>query len=181
VGGGGQGVVVSSVNGMDDMLWIVGVAALVVFMIVRRMMGEPLRAKRLLVLPLVVAVIGAGQVGHVAHVRAVDVAVLAFEAVFAVAVGVARGASVHIYVRDGHVWFRYRWITLALWLVSAALRLGLREAGALAGADHALLMNTLLFMVALTLAGEACVVGLRALRTGAPFAPSGQRRTRLSV
>jgi hypothetical protein len=163
------------------MLWIVGVGALVVFMIVRRMMGEPLRARRLLVLPLVVAILGAGQVGHVTHVRAVDVAVLAFEAVFAVAVGVARGATVQVYVREGHVWFRYRWITLALWVAAAVLRFAVREVGVLAGANGTLLMHTLLFMVALTLAGEACVVGLRALRTGAPFAPANDRRTRLSV
>jgi hypothetical protein len=152
----------------------------VVFVIVRRVTGEPLRSRRLLVPPLVVAVIGAGQVGQVAHVRPLDVAVLAFEAVFAVAVGVARGASVELYVRDGHLWFRYRWITLALWVGAAVLRFGVRELGVLAGADGKLLMNTLLIMVGLTLAGEACVVGLRAMRIDAPFAPHQRHRTRLS-
>jgi hypothetical protein len=70
---------------------------------------------------------------------------------------------------------RYRWQTVALWVAAAVLRFGMRELGVLAGADARLLSNTLLVMVGLTLIGEACVVGLRAMRTGASFAPEAGR------
>src|SRR5690242_12488254 len=114
---------------MSNVLWIVGVAALVVLLIGRRLVGEPLQARRVFILPLVVAVVGAYQLSQLHHdlgadVRPLDVGVLAAEAGLAVALGAVRGLTVQVFVRDGHLWQRYRPLTIAVWVVSIAVRLG---------------------------------------------------------
>ena len=160
---------------MSNVLWIVGVAALVVLLIGRRLVGEPLQARRVFVLPLVVAVVGAYQLSQLHHVRPLDVGVLTAEAGLAVALGAVRGLTVQVFVRDGHLWQRYRPLTIAVWVVSIAVRLGATAGAYAIGADRTVLSAGLVLVLGLTLAGESAIVGLRSMRLGAPFAPRSSR------
>jgi hypothetical protein len=164
---------------MSQMLYILLAVALLVYVIGRRLLGEPIQQRRLLVLPLLVVAAGVYQLGHVGHLAAVDLAVILGEAVLAVGIGAARGFTIQVYVRDGHLWQRYRWTTIVVWLVAIGIRLGAAYAGHAAGATSAALSAAALLVLGLSFAAEGAAVGYRALRLGAPFAPRGTRRPRL--
>src|SRR5437667_133194 len=111
-----------------------------------------------------------------AHVAAMDIGVLALEALLAVAVGATRGATIHLYRRDGQLWQRYRWSTLAVWIAAIALRAGLVVGGRLA--DVHVATKSLVLILGISLVAESALVSWRAARTGVPLAPS---RRRISV
>jgi hypothetical protein len=165
---------------MNNVLWILLAAVLIVLVIGRRLMGEPLQARRVFILPLIVAIFGGYQLSHLHHVQPLDVGVLAAEAGLAITLGVVRGLTVQVFVRDGHLWQRYRPLTIVVWVVSIAVRLGATAGAYAIGADRSVLQAGLLLVLGLTLAGESAVVGMRSMRLGAPFAPRTPGRTRLS-
>jgi hypothetical protein len=157
------------------------IVAVVVLLLVRRFLGEPLEARRLAAPPLILIVMGAYSLSKidlaaVAHHPVVDGAVLGFGALVAVLGGIVRGLTVRVYVRDGHVWYRYTLLTVVVWAGLAALRFAQSAAAGALGADPAVLDAALLLILGLSLLGEAAIVGRRAIATGAPFAPRGVRR-----
>jgi hypothetical protein len=156
--------------------------AVVAYLLVRRFLGEPLQARRLILPPLILIVWGGVNLSHVGsggtavHQALLDGVVVGFGAIVAVLGGVIRGLTVKVYVRDGHTWYRYGLMTVVVWLALIALRLGQSLAGHALGADQAVLNAALLLILGLSLLGEAAVVARRAIATGAPFAPRGSRR-----
>lgn len=151
--------------------------AAIAYVLFRRLAGEPLEGRRLVVLPLVLLVLGATQVDGM-HVTPLDVTLLVVGGAVGVVLGVLRGLTVQVYAKNGHLWYRYRAITIVVWLASLLLRLGQIVAGHALGADTKVMSAALLPVLALSLLAEALVVGKRALATGVPFAPQGSRRVR---
>jgi hypothetical protein len=157
------------------------VIAAVAVLLVRRFLGEPLEARRLAAPPLILIVMGAYSLSKVdlaatAHHPVVDGAVLGLGALLAVLGGIVRGLTVRVFVREGHVWYRYTVLTFVVWAGLAALRVGQSVAADALGADAAVLDAALLLILGLSLLGEAAIVGRRAIATGAPFASRGMRR-----
>lgn len=155
--------------------------AVIVLLIVRRLAGEPLGVRRLVAPPLILIVFGAYALSRIdlasaVHHAVLDVAILAAGAVVGVAGGVARGLTVRVYVQNGHVWYRYTLLTIAVWLGLIALRVGEAVAGRALGADQTVVDAGVLLVLGLSFLGEAAIVGRRAIATGAPFAPRGARR-----
>lgn len=161
---------------MNLLTALVALAA-IVYVLVRRFAGEPLEGRRLVVLPLVLVIVGVSQLSGV-HATPLAVAVLVVGGVVAAALGAVRGLTVQVYGRDGHLWYRYRPLTIVVWLASLLLRLGQIVAAQALGADPSVLGKGLLPILGVSLLGEALVVGKRALGTGIPFAPQGSRRVR---
>jgi membrane protein CcdC involved in cytochrome C biogenesis len=163
--------------GMNIATALIGLAVVVV-MLARRFAGEPLEVRRLVLLPLAMAGVGAYQLVHV-EVRhiGVDAAVFGLAVLTAVAGGIVRGLTVRVFVRDGHVWYRYTWVTLVVWVGLLALRIGQTFLGGEVGADRTVMSAALLLIVGLSFIGESAVVGRRAIATGASFAPRSARRT----
>ncbi|AEV82107.1 hypothetical protein ACWT_1091 [Actinoplanes sp. SE50] len=153
------------------------VIAALAYAMVRRYLGEPLTARRLVVLPLALTVYGGFMVAQagLTHVRA-DVVALAVGGVLAVAGGALRGATVRVMVRDGHLWYRYTWVTLTVWIGLIVLRLVQATVAGTLGADRPVLAASLVLALGLSFLGEAAVVGPRAMAVGAPFAPRRSRR-----
>jgi hypothetical protein len=147
---------------------VVLIAAVVLFVIGRRFAGQPLRAQSLLIPVGLTVWAGYQLVGQ--HLTATDTGFLLISAILGLASGAARGLTVHLYSRDGHLWLRYRWLTAAVWIASIALRVGLVAAGHLVGVGLSA-SSTTLFTLGVSLVAEAGVVGARAARTGVPFAP----------
>ncbi|MEV6349021.1 hypothetical protein [Actinoplanes sp. NPDC051851] len=144
------------------------IVALVGYALYRRFTGEPLEARRLVVLPIALVGMGLYQVAAGGFPRALlDLALLGSGALIALAGGVARGLTVRVFVRDGHAWQRYTWVTALVWAGLALLRFGQYEAGIALGADPAVLTSALVLALGLSFVGEAAVVGTRALATGA--------------
>jgi hypothetical protein len=149
----------------------------IVYVLLKRIAGEPLEGRRLVVLPIVLVIAGCSQFSH-SHLTPLDLTVLVVEGGVAVALGAVRGLTVRVYERNGHLWYRYRPLTLVVWLGSLLLRLGQIAAAHALGADSNVLVKALLLILGLSLLGEALVVGKRAVATGIPFAPQGSRRAR---
>ncbi|WP_221325896.1 hypothetical protein [Actinoplanes sp. L3-i22] len=153
-----------------------------VYAMVRRFLGEPLESRRLVLLPLALTAYGVYTVAQTDFVHpTADLVALVTGGLVAVAGGVLRGRTVRIFVRDGHTWYRYTWVTLAVWGGLIALRFGQAVAAVSLGADQSVLTASLALALGLSFLGEAAVVGPRAMATGAPFAPRRRDRDRVRV
>jgi FtsH-binding integral membrane protein len=142
-----------------------------------RMQGQPLQAKRLLVLPAVFVVLGIGDLtGKNAHYTAADIGFLVAGATVAAVLGAARGATVELFSQDGELWQRYRPVTVALWLALIAAKVILTVIASATGAPGGAGTNGLLLALGISLLAESAVVGPRGLATGVPFATQPDER-----
>ena len=97
----------------------------------------------------------------------------------AAGLGVARGATVAVFVRDGRSWLRYRPATLMLWAATVAVRVGLTLLAHTTAAAVAASGPALLLTVGVTLLAEGAVVAGRAHPDRRPaVAGSGVRQAR---
>ncbi|WP_345634051.1 hypothetical protein [Rugosimonospora acidiphila] len=155
-----------------DIAQVILIAAIVIYMIIRRFAGRPLQAKSA-ILPLALTAWGLYQLRD-DRITALDVGFLVVSAIIALGAGAARGATIRLYTRDGHLWQRYRPVTLAVWVLVIALRIGLSDLGQANGVT----LNstgTLLATLGASLIAETAVVSLRAARTAVPYAPKTVR------
>jgi len=150
-------------------------AAIVVFIIVKRFAGSPVGSKTL-VLPAIMTGYGLIIVfGNAHHVNAVSVGLIAVEVVVSIAAGFARAATIKLYMNDGHLWQRYTFVTLSVWILMVAVRIGFMALGDHLGAS----LNEggmVLFAFGLSMLLETYLVTRRAQRTGAPILPRDARR-----
>jgi hypothetical protein len=137
-----------------------------------RMKGQPLRAKRLLVLPVILTIIGIIDLSgsSAPHLTPKDVTFLLVSVIISVALGAARGATIELYPQRGELWQRYRSSTVGLWIAIIAFRVVLVGVASAAHASAGAGTNTLLLALGASLLAEAAIVGPRALSTGLPFA-----------
>src|SRR4051794_36265631 len=155
---------------MNSVLWIVVAAAILIFVVGRRLAGEPLKAGRVTVFPLVIAVVGLYQISQLSNLSTTDLGLIGLEAVVAVVLGLLRGSTIKVFVRDGHLWQKYSWTTIGLWFGSILLRFGMTSGAVLLGADRNVMQTAVLLTLGLTFAGEGAVIALRARTLGAPYA-----------
>jgi hypothetical protein len=141
------------------------------------MHGQPLKAKRLVVLPLLFTVIGVTDLtsSTAPHLGSADIAFLVVGAALSAGLGVARGLTIELFPKDGELWQRYRRSTVVLWVVLIASKLILTVIAHAAGAGAGAGTDTLLLVIGLSLFGEAAVVAPRALSSGIPFATDRPR------
>ncbi|QQQ74852.1 DUF1453 domain-containing protein [Saccharothrix sp. 6-C] len=140
--------------------WVLIVVA-VVAVVVKRFRGEPVNVRDLAVPPLVLLGIGVYGLREV-ELTAADWGWLVAGAVVGLALGVARGATIRLFARDGVPWQRYTPWTLLVWAGSAAVSLGLGLAASAAGAPADARPVTL--SIGIGLLGEAIPIGLRLLK-----------------
>jgi hypothetical protein len=132
------------------------IAAGVLYVLVRRFMGEPLNARDLLAPPAFLLFFG---------IRAADEFQLIYVVPLAAgfAFGALRGMTIKLFERDGHLWQRYTPWTLVVWVTSLGASLGL---GLLIGGHAPTQLS-----IGVSMLGELCALGAKALNTGVPFAP----------
>ena len=152
---------------------ILVIAAIVIYILAKRFAGSPVGAKTL-VLPLVMVGYGLTQLSRAAD-HPLTIALLAIEGVISLAAGAARAATIKLYVRDGHLWQRYRLTTLMVWLAMIAIRIGFLVAGGAAGVSLPE-GGTIFFTFGLSMIVETALVGKRAAATGAPIMARQSRR-----
>lgn len=155
-------------------LTILLVVAAVGWVLWSRMKGQPLKTKRLLVLPAVLTVLGITDLtgSSAPHLTPKDIGFLVASAAVSAILGAARGATIVIYPHDGELWQRYRPVTVVLWISLIAAKLALIAVAAAAGASAGGGTSSLLLTLGISLLAEAAIVGPRALSTGLPFAAS---------
>jgi hypothetical protein len=139
--------------------------AFVGYVLASRIAGQPVNTRRLLVLPGVLTAMGLLELSGAvsAGMRPQDLGLLALGLA---GLGVARGATVTVSVRDGRPWLRYRAVTLALWAATVAVRVGLTLLAHAAGATIAGGGPALLLSAGVTLLAEGAVIAHRAFTSG---------------
>lgn len=150
---------------MSGPLEIVLILAAICFVMVRRMMGEPAQAKRMLILPAVLSVIGLSDLSGQLKTPMAAVFLVATAAI-SVGIGALRGASVRISQRNGLAFVQYTWLTVTLWVVNLVIKFGadfvLKAADA---KDAGAVSNSLLLTLGAGMLVEGLVVLYRALRS----------------
>jgi hypothetical protein len=148
------------VNVTDILLVIAGVG----YLMFRRMQGQLLEVKSLLVLPAILTVIGIADLRHVTTANAAAVTFIVIGCAVSVLLGLVRGETVHLGERGAELWMRYRPVTVVLWVVNIAAKL------ALVPVEHAVSPsaasaggNTLLLSIGLGVLAESLVVLMRAM------------------
>jgi hypothetical protein len=155
-----------------NFLEIVAAIAIVGYVIGRQLLGEHLRGKRLIVLPIVLAAIGANEVlGHGHHLGASDIGLLAIGAVAAAGIGIGQGSLMHLEARDGTLWGQMPLRGLWLWAGLVAARVVLDIVASGMGAHLAAGTAPILLMLGINRLAQAAVVAPRAMAAGIPFAP----------
>jgi hypothetical protein len=148
------------------------VVAAVGYVLWSRMQGRPLKIRRLIVLPVVLAVLGITDLtgSSAPHLSPKDIAFLAVGVAISAILGAARGATIQLYSNQGELWQRYRKSTVGLWIALIAAKVILLAVASSAGATAGGGTNSLLLSLGVSLLAEAAIVGPRAMSTGLPFA-----------
>jgi hypothetical protein len=111
---------VGSVSGPVEIILIIGVVG---YILARRLLGEPAEAKRMLLLPAVLTGVGLTDLAKV-HQSAVSIGFLVGSTALSLVLGLLRGASIHVFDKDGIVHLRYTATTVVLWGINLAVRFG---------------------------------------------------------
>ncbi|TVT25068.1 DUF1453 family protein [Amycolatopsis acidiphila] len=153
---------------MSGPVEIVLIVAAVGYVLVRRVLGEPVQAKRMLVLPVVLSAIGLSDLSGEVKTP-LSLLFLVATAAAGVTIGVLRGASVRLSQRDGLAFARYTGLTVVLWVVNLAIKFGANlTLGAIDPKDAGAVGNSLLLTLGLGILAEGLVVLYRALRHDHP-------------
>ena len=109
---------------MSEVIRVLAVVAVIGYVIGRQLMGEPLRGKRVVLLPVILAIAGAADLGaHGRHVEPADVAWLVISGLIAGTIGLLQGRMMRLECRNGALWGRMPVRGLWLWAVLVASRL----------------------------------------------------------
>ncbi|MBT2385507.1 DUF1453 family protein [Streptomyces sp. ISL-11] len=149
------------------------IAAVVIVVVIKRLRGEPLNARDLLVTPLVLTGIGISSLVK-ADPTAADLTWVTLGAVLGVALGAVRGVTITVFERDGVLWQRYTGRTFLVMAGSVALMAGYGFLAAKAGMHED--ARPVQLTIGVSFLGESLAVGLRGRATGVPFAPERGRR-----
>ncbi|ADD42557.1 hypothetical protein [Stackebrandtia nassauensis] len=161
---------------LDKHPWLIVVAvlALVAYLIVRRLSGEPLNARDLCGPPLILTGIGVYEVLKADGLNPADYAWAAGGVVIGIGFGALRGSTVRLFVKNGVLWQRYTGRTFVVWIVSLVASGGFALLAKFAGMHPEARPTTL--AIGIGLLGEMAVVGLRALASGQRFSPESRDR-----
>jgi len=161
-----------------DALYVVGGLAIVVFFIVRQLRSDRFE-QRSLVFPIGLGIYGAVILNSTSKhhpVTAASAVLLCLSAAASVGFGVIRGRTIELFERDGELWERATWATIAGWIGLLVTRILIIGAATAAGATLAASSSSIPLMLAITLAAQMIVVGQRARETGLAIPARSRRR-----
>lgn len=166
---------------MSEVIRVLAVVAVIGYVIGRQLMGEPLRGKRVVVLPVILAVAGVADLGeHGRHVEPADVACVVVSGLIAVAIGLLQGRMMRLESRNGALWGQMPVRGLWLWALLVGSRLIMTVIALAVGAKVAGSSEPVIMLLGINRLGQAAIVMRHALATGIPFAPEKDGRSFLS-
>ena len=157
---------------MSEVIRVLAVVAIIGYVIGRQLLGEPLRGKRVVVLPVILAVAGAADLGkHGHHVQLADVICLVISGLIAVTIGLRQGGMMRLESRNGALWGQMPVRALWLWALLVGSRLIMTVIALAIGAKVAGSSAPIIMLLGINRLGQAAIVMRHALATGIPFAP----------
>jgi len=166
---------------VSEVIRVLAVIAVIGYVIGRQLMGEPLRGKRVVLLPVILAVAGAVDLDkHGHHVEAADVACLVISGLIAVTIGLRQGRMIRLECRNGALWGQMPARALWLWALLVGSRLIMTVIALAVGAKVAGSSAPIIMLLGINRLGQAAIVMRHALATGIPFAPEKDGRSFLS-
>ncbi|MCP2169299.1 DUF1453 domain-containing protein [Goodfellowiella coeruleoviolacea] len=150
------------------------VVVLVVGVVVKRFIGEPLNARDLFGAPVILTGLGVYDLVNEVRPAGGDLAWIVAAALVGLVLGGLRGLTPRLFTKRGHLWQRYTGWTLLVWAGSVAANAGVSALVVAAGVPAEARPTTL--AIGVSLLGEALVLGLRGVATGTPFAPDTRPR-----
>ena len=137
----------------------------------RQVTGSLVSQRSLVLMPAILLVLGVFSLSSALDGASTgELAFLGLDAVVLIGLGLARGASVRLERRDEGLWQKGTAVTLAIWLLTIALRVGAAFASAALWPDGKLGHATLALTIGLTIAAQNAMIYRRALSLRIPFA-----------
>jgi hypothetical protein len=166
---------------VPEVIRVLAVIAVIGYVIGRQLMGEPLRGKRVVLLPVILAVAGAVDLGkHGRHVEPADVVCLVISGLIAVTIGLLQGRMMRLEGRNGALWGQMPVRGLWLWALLVGSRLIMTVIALAVGAKVAGSSAPIIMLLGIDRLGQTAIVMRHALATGIPFAPEKDGRSFLS-
>jgi hypothetical protein len=135
--------------------------ALIIFIVVRRMIGRPVESpKKLFALPVIVVVLGWGDATKGLD-KGTALTLTVAGCAISLAFGLLRGRADRISSRDGAPFVQWTWLSLGLFAANLLAKLVMDVASVAAGETFAEAGHSLILSLGLTLLGEAAVVWYR--------------------
>lgn len=157
---------------MSELIRVLVVIAVIGYVIGRQLLGEPLRGKRVVLLPVILAVAGAADLGkNGRHVEPADVICLVISGLIAVTIGLLQGRVIRLEARNGALWGQMPLRGLWLWALLVGSRLIMTVIALAVGAKVAGSSAPIIMLLGINRIGQAAMVMRHALATGVPFAP----------
>jgi hypothetical protein len=136
--------------------------ALIGYVLARKVQGQPIgEPKKLFVLPVIVTVIGYGDMTGAGGMNGIDIAVIVVVSILSLVLGLMRGRADKISIRDGSPFVQWGIASLVLFGANLVVKVAVDLIGLAAGGTAAAAVHSLVFTLGLTLVGEAIVVWLR--------------------
>lgn len=136
--------------------------ALIGYVLFKKVQGQPLKApKRLFALPIVLIVIGYGDLAHGAALKPVQITLTVVAALLSLGLGALRGRADKLSTRNGRLIMQWGALSLALFVGNLAAKLALDLIAVAAGGTAGAAGKSLIFTLGLTLFAEAVVLFIR--------------------
>jgi nicotinamide riboside transporter PnuC len=155
------------------------VVALVVFVLYQQTIARPVVARRLWLLPGILAVVGVIVIANINKgvLSYTALTWIGIDIVVSIVLGVVRGFFVRVYERDGVMWRQGNVITVSLWIVAILVRVVIGYFADKAGVGN-VSTAALELALAASLLAQNGVIAYRGTQQGLPFAPDLRQRRR---
>ncbi|MFH8349872.1 DUF1453 domain-containing protein [Streptomyces sp. NPDC018045] len=158
---------------MNPWLLTAIIAAVVIAVVIKRMIGEPVEARGLFAAPAVLTGIGLLSLIKKTDLTATDITWVITGAVLGAALGALRGTTVQLVEKKGALWQRYTGRTFLAVLGTLAVSAGFNILAVKMGMHED--ARPLQLAIGVSFLGEALVIGRRGMSSGIPFAPARTR------
>ncbi|GHC54406.1 DUF1453 domain-containing protein [Streptomyces cinnamoneus] len=156
-------------------VWLLAglITAVVIVVVIKRLIGEPLNARDLFGPPVVLSGLGVWALYKAEHLTGADIAWAVGGVALGIALGALRGTTVRVFEKQGVLWQRYTGRTFLVLVASAAVMAGFGLLATRMGMHEQARPTQL--SIGVGFLGEALVIGARGLASGVPFAPERRR------
>ena len=162
---------------MQTLLIAAAVVGVIGFSIFRQVKGEPLRGKRVILLPVILLVIGLSSLAGTHHLEPLDVTLIATSSAIAALIGIGQGFVLRLESRNGALWGQMPVRGLWLWAGLIASRVVISVIAFSLHAHIASSTDSMLLVLGINRLAQAGVIVARAVSARIPFAPEKDGRT----